>query len=253
MDKPLSQSPDRLMLRAFIDESGQPTLSLKASDHFVLSAIVIHQEDSSLIAHRQNELRKDLGRKSTDHLHWVNLRSHSERLHAAKQLADMPLSILSEILCKRRLTDTSLINKHGVYMYMVQQLIHKLTQFAHSRNTPLEFTLAQLGRFKLADLRALEQRIRIEQAQIDWSFLSPSGGMVNQPTRVEQLQLADIAASATFRAFEPDRFGNCEPRYLECLRPKVHRGSFTKESTTQLSIHPFDKSTKAAYPWVATL
>jgi hypothetical protein len=37
------------------------------------------------------------------------------------------------------------------------------------------------------------------------------------------LQVADICASALFKAVEPDQYGNTEPRYLTELRPIIYR------------------------------
>ncbi len=43
----------------------------------------------------------------------------------------------------------------------------------------------------------------------------------NQPNAVELLQVADIAAAATARAFEADSWGVSEPRYLQELAPRL--------------------------------
>ncbi len=77
-------------------------------------------------------------------------------------------------------------------------------------------------------------------------------GRIDQPQRVEELQLADLAASATAAAFEPDPFGNTEPRYLRELAPRLyrHKGNLTSYG---LKMHPWNAATQTAYPWVHAL
>ena len=90
---------------------------------------------------------------------------------------------------------------------------------------------------------------------ISWQHLDPSGGKIDQPQRLEALQLADLAASATGQAFEPDRFGNTERRYLQEMAPSLwRRGSGEGNLTSYgLKMHPWSATTRAAYPWVAAL
>lgn len=66
--------------------------------------------------------------------------------------------------------------------------------------------------------------------------------------RVECLQLADLAASATGAAFHKDEFGNTEIQYLQGLAARLYRRNGTLLSYG-LKLHPGRDSTKAAYPW----
>jgi hypothetical protein len=63
--------------------------------------------------------------------------------------------------------------------------------------------------------------------------------------------LADIAASATYQAFEPDQYGNTEPRYLQELTSRLWRPPSRQLTSYGLKMHPWNDTTKAAYPWVA--
>ena len=69
---------------------------------------------------------------------------------------------------------------------------------------------------------------------------------------MEELQLADLVASATASAFEPDTFGNTEPRYLREMAPRLyrHNGNLTSYG---LKMHPWTAAVQAAYPWVQDL
>jgi hypothetical protein len=63
--------------------------------------------------------------------------------------------------------------------------------------TTLAYTLAHVRRFRLAKLRQYEAKLRAIETTIKWPYLDPHGGRLSRDDELEQLQLADIAASAT--------------------------------------------------------
>src|SRR5215467_4719268 len=102
----------------------------------------------------------------------------------------------------------------------------------------VDYTLAHIVRFQIAKLREYEARLRADRnCSIKWDYLR--AGKIDQPHRVEELQLADIAASAIAAAFECDRFGNTEPRYLIEMAPRLYRqaGNLTSYG---LKMHPWN-------------
>ncbi|WP_433225633.1 DUF3800 domain-containing protein [Actinomadura formosensis] len=240
---------------AFIDEAGQRSRTPKSSDHFVMSAAIIDEEHLDQAAECLAKLRADLGRHPGDHLTWKNLRGHSLRLHAAKLLGEQPwLTISSVVVCKRHITQgVDEMDDDRAYLYTVRYLLERMSWLARDRERELTYTLAHVIRFKMETLREYERLLRSEPGcQIAWSSLDARGGRLDQPQRLEFLQIADIAASATFAAFEGDRYGNTEPRYLQELVERLYRRSGNLTSYG-LKMHPWCGSTRAAYPWVAAL
>jgi hypothetical protein len=157
------------------------------------------------------------------------------------------------VVCKQHLTGTPL-NDHQAYLYTFRYLLERLSWLARDQHCDLEYTLAHVVRFKLAKLRQYEAALRnTPGCQVAWSVLGDRGGSIDQPSRVEALQLADTAASATFNAFEPDKYGNTEPRYLTALAHRLYRRGSAPLTSYGLKIHPQTPATKAAYPWVAAL
>lgn len=115
-------------------------------------------------------------------------------------------------------------------------------------------TLSLVVRFKIAKLRAYEALLRQSPGcQVAWQWLDPAGLAIDQPHRVELLQLADAVASATFLAVERDTFDNTETRYLIELGPRLYRRPGGKLTSYGLKMHPWSDSARAAYPWVAAL
>jgi len=61
---------------------------------------------------------------------------------------------------------------------------------------------------------------------------------VENPAESKLLQLADAAASALFRAIEPDDYGNTERRYLDSLAPKIYRRGSAPTTSYGLKVFP---------------
>jgi hypothetical protein len=157
------------------------------------------------------------------------------------------------VVCKRHLAG-ALPSEDHAYLYTLRFLLERLSWHATSRGARLDYTLAHIVRFELSKLREYEAALRADpQCQIDWQTLDPHGGRIDQPNRVEGLQLADLAASATYPAFEPDEYGNVEQRYLTEFAPRLYRRPGRPITSYGLKMHPWNDATKAAYPWVAAL
>jgi hypothetical protein len=239
-------------LHAFIDEAGQRSASKRSSSHFVMAAVVIPDDRLDEVRAALADLRSGLGRRPQDCLHWQNLRAHSLRVHAAQSLGRMPVTLSAVVVCKRHLT-TGVPDEHHAYLFTLRMLLERLSWLAEDEDSVLDYTLAHIVRFKMAQLRQYEARLRARQTTLKWAHLDASGGSIDQPKRVEQLQLADIAASAIFQAFEPDQFGNTERRYLMELAGCLYRREGRPLTSYGLKIHPWSETAKAAYPWVAAL
>jgi hypothetical protein len=218
-----------------------------------MSAVLIKDEDVAPVAGLQAQLRADLSRRPGDQLHWRNLKAHSQRLHAAKSLTTMPIVISSVVVSKRHIAGGIPDDDHA-YLYTLRLLLERLSWWGRDHRRVVSYTLAHVVRFKRSKLRYYESRLRqLPGCQVSWPWLDPHGGRIDQPSRVEQLQLADIAASATFGAFEPDRYRNTETRYLEELAVCLYRRPPGPLTSYGLKMHPWNDATKAAYPWVAAL
>lgn len=237
---------------AFIDEAGDRARTAKSSDHFVVSAIIVEANDLPQTAYLLSQLRADLGRHPGDTLHWKNIKGHSSRLHAAQVVGAAGfLTISSVVVCKRHLAGQTL-DEETAYMFTFRMLLERLTWFAAARGATIEYTLAHIVRFKLATLRHYEAVLKTHPTEIRWPTL-PKLGALDQPTRVQQLQLADLAASATFPAFEADHWGNTTRLYLEALAPRLYRRPSGALTSYGMKMHPWNAAAKAAYQWVPSL
>jgi len=242
-----------VLISAYVDESGDRGHTKRSKDHFIMTAVVFRDRDHPKVHQLLADLRRDLGRRPGDALHWVNIRSHGQRLHAARTLGQAEfLTISNVVVCKRHFPLGDLIHhEDAAYLYTLRFLLERLSWFGKSCGGPVEYTLAHIVRFQIAKLRVYEARLHADAGcSIDWTCMHP--GRIDQPDRVEELQIADLAASATAAAFEPDSFGNTETRYLKEMAPRLYRraGNLTSYG---MKMHPWNGSVKEAYPWVQTL
>lgn len=240
-------------IHAFIDESGQR--GRNGSRHFALSALVVREEKIPHAEELLAELKERLNRKPEHVLHWVKYTSHSHRLEASRTLGEAQslLRAFTVVVCKDHLQAGSHMNDDRAYRYTFRFLLERLSWFAQQVDGELSYTLGHVRRFPLEKLRQYESNLRSNPGSINWGHLDASGGRIDQPSRVPLLQLADVVASAAGAAFNEDEYGFTETRYLENIKPILHvppRGDLTKYG---LKMHPWNDSTKAAYPWVAAL
>jgi Protein of unknown function (DUF3800) len=242
------------VLRAYIDESGGRAVTAKSTDYFVMSAVVIDDRVLPSARATLSQIRADLGRRPGDVLSWKNIKSHTQRLRAAQLLGACPVTISSVVVCKHHLHSTLPSEDHA-YLYTLRFLLERLSWLARDYDTTVEYTLAMITRFRTATLREYEARLRaVPNCPIFWDSMG-APGRINQPNREELLQLADLAASATGKAFEPDAFGNTERRYLEALVPRLYRRGRGANALTSygLKMHPWHPACQAAHEWLAAL
>ncbi|TFC03645.1 DUF3800 domain-containing protein [Cryobacterium mannosilyticum] len=245
---------DGVMLHAFIDETGDRGITPRASDHFILTAGVVRDTNRHLVNPFLESIRTGLRKPSGFYLTWKNIRSHQDRVHIAQELGKQTwLKKVSVIACKRHLPATQ-INQSQIYLYQLRFMLERLSWLARTNNEVLHFTIAQIPRVSQSDLREYEHVLaRQSGCQIHWASLDRKGGSIDQPQRLEELQLADLLASATGAAFNADRWGNTEQRYVQCLAPRLYRHGSSPLTSYGMKMHPWTDATKAAYPWIATL
>jgi len=71
---------------------------------------------------------------------------------------------------------------------------------------------------------------------------------INHPKKLELLQVADITASSVLKAFQPDRHGVTEQRYLTEFAPRLYRRPPGALTSYGMKLHP--SSARASFPWL---
>lgn len=242
------------MLYAYIDESGQRGHPERASRHFVLSAITYRSASVTKATDLLADLRAKTGRQPGHVLSFKNL-SDPHRATVSTMIGNADwMKIIAVVVCKDHLPDT-LPNDEYRYLYTFRMLLERISWLAADYSEIADYTLAHIRRLRLANLREYENKLRdpFRATTISWPNLNPKGGSINQPAVLEQLQLADLVASAIGIAFNPPPNGSdAQPAYLQAMGERLWRKN-KKLTSYGLKMHPWDDTTRAAYPWIAAL
>jgi hypothetical protein len=177
------------------------------------------------------DLRAELGRAPSHVLHFLKF-SHPDRIRATQVTRALPIHALaSVIICKEPLRDsqtTRLTDADPMYLWALRLLVERVSWcIAAAGGSGAAVTFAEVKGFQAEKLH--DYRARLENGgsdvKINWALFKDHPFRISRPPTVELLQVADIAASAIYRAVEPDPHGNTEPRYLKELGPKIYRRS----------------------------
>jgi len=218
-----------VLYRVYVDEAGDLGISPRASRHLVLSAVVVADAEDAALRSDLHRLRLRLGRRPSHALHFVRL-DHSKRLKAAQDMAASHIwAIVSVALRKDSIDLSDLVappcaRPFMAYLWALRVLLERLSScFLEVRESRAIVTLSQLKGFEAQLLRNYRAALEASGASdVSWTVFDGHPFRIDQPTKIELLQCADITASALFRAVEPDPFGNVERRYFEELGPKLH-------------------------------
>jgi Protein of unknown function (DUF3800) len=231
------------MLRAYVDESGDKGTSPTATDFFVMSAIIVDDAGRAAIQGRLAAIRNHLNKPSGTVLHFArNIKDHGARVYVCRELAAVPnVTITNVILCKRFLTPGALMasDPQAVYLYTLRFTLERLSWIARDRGEQIIVTFAHVKNFPYQRLREYLATLRGIPTSIEWQWIR------------ELLQVADIAASSTLKAFQPDRHDVTEERYVRELATCLYRRPPGALTSYGMKVHP--SSVAANFPWIATL
>lgn len=193
-------------------------------------------------------LRSKLGRQPGQEVHFVKL-SHHDRLLAAHTLGTLVpnVTVITVTVCKRELAPMAGFTEDMAYLWTFRLLLERLSWLARDSDLDLDYTLAHVTHFRKVKLRKYEAALRhLPGCQVAWENV-PRGGSLGTPNADERLQWADIAASATWQAFELQR-GFTEQRYLFEMAATLYRRNMNLLSYG-LKVHPHPKP-NGTYGWV---
>jgi hypothetical protein len=232
--------------RVYIDEAGDRGGTAGSSRYFVVSALIVDDKNDAPARQQLQGLKQTLGRKPSDTLHFRKL-THSQKIKACQEVANFSVQrFTSVIMCKHTLNapfpDGGLAyisQPDPMYLWAIRLLLERISWFIRdSGGGASTVTFAHLKRFPAQKLHDYRAALYHSTKSIHWPSFDEHPFRLNTPNSVEMLQVADICASALFKAVEPDQYGNIEPRYLTELRPIIYRDSRGPVTSYGLKIFP---------------
>jgi len=238
-----------------VDESGDRGSSASATDYFVMSAVVVSDADRPALQGRLASIRNALNKPPGTVLHFArNIKQHGQRVYVCEQLGSVAgLTVVNVVMCKRLFVNAVLLSTdpQAVYLYTLRFMLERLSWIARDAGDEIIVTFAHVKNFPYHRLTGYLNLLNgYPGVTIHWPAIRDV--RINQPNKLELLQAADIAASATLKAFQPDHLGVTEQRYLRELAPRLYRRPPGQITSYGMKLHPVG-SALALFPWAATL
>ena len=224
---------------AFIDESGDDGFKQfrvagsngGSSRWLVLSALVFRQTHSLEAVSWRDEISAQMPERKSRDLHFKNL-NHGQRVVTVQSLATKPVRVISILAAKEPVPAEVYVEKNQLYFYMTRYLIERVSWLCRDLrpNVPegdgrVAITFSRRGGMSYTEFQEYLRRLQRDfdgDVRIHWPVVDIDAVKALDHSRNASLQLADAAASAFAASFEPDRYGNCELRYAELLKPVTY-------------------------------
>jgi Protein of unknown function (DUF3800) len=235
------------VFRVYLDEAGDRGHHPASSKHFVVSAVIVRDQDEPHVRGELAALRAALGRQPGHEVHFRKL-THAQKIKACQDLGGSSVATITNVVFSKSRLAGQIPTTGGVayikqadpmYLYAVRLLLERISWYVTEHGGgPAIVTFAHLRRFPAVKLHNYRQALICSPTQIRWSAFVGHQFRINTPNNIELLQLADSAASALFRAVEPDEYGNTEERYIRELAPKLYRRGTAKVTSYGLKVFP---------------
>lgn len=199
----------------YIDEAGDEGFKFEcnsgrgSSKFFVLSAIIVKKELDQQLASIVNELKKILKYQQKDilaPLHFCKM-SHDKRKVCVNYLEKFKDFTTISVVFQKEILKEPLKVKSVLYNYACKILLEKVTIFLKSKKAKANFIFEHRRNTHYDELTTyMHKVIDYRRYVLDIKSLTKS--------QSKCLQLADIIASSTYQAFEPNQYdGDVEPSY----------------------------------------
>ncbi len=186
---------------------------------------------SSRLACSDRNIHLKLPERQRRILHFTDL-GHGQKIAAVQTIASRPLRALSVIAAKQPIPPDVYVERNQLYFYMTRYLVERLSWLCRDYRPSVPegdgrvaITFSRRGGMNYDDFRDYLQLLKADQendVQIHWPVIDIEAVAAADHPKSASLQLADTIASAFAAGFEPDRYGNCELRYAETLKPVTY-------------------------------
>lgn len=233
----------------YIDESGDEGFVFRdppqkgSSDWFILSAIIIPQEQDSDIKALAAGIRASLGFEPKHVLHFAKL-DHEKCVCAIDAISRSRLTATSVLVNKRAMRDPAIFQAapFRLYYYTARLLLERVSWYCRDtaarrgRQSPLaRIIFEHRKRLSYENLNAYLDVLRgqaqmdawfrylVNDVRIHWPVIENDHIEAAQKAQYSGLQIADLVASGFRWALERCPYGHTEHRYAKTLVPVVYR------------------------------
>lgn len=233
---------------AYLDEAGdegfgklRTAASTGQSRWLLIGGIIVDKENDANLPKWRDEIMRHTRKQNRRDLHFQNL-NHDQRVMATRRLADKPFG--ASVICSYKETILDLQSakpklyekfkqKGHLYNYLTRFFLERMADVCvrRSKGRPckLHVTFSKRANTDYQEMRDYlflmrnGEEVKTPKRSIDWSVLNPEDIRVENHSKRAGLQIADVVTSATYKALEPNQYGDVEPRYVVNLRNRFIR------------------------------
>jgi hypothetical protein len=227
---------------AYIDEAGDEGFDFPepgingTSRWFILSAAVIRAVNDLQVVKITGRVKTALRKDTRATLHFRDM-SHDQRIVFCREIVGSPVRLISILIHKPWIQRTALFRqKNKLYNYATRILIERISWLCHEAfatdevkvgNGKVKLVFSNRGGLSYTDITTYLDTLAfiadVENVQINWTAIDPRLIAPMPHNKSAGLQIADAAASAAFKALQPNSHGFREERYARELRPNYYR------------------------------
>lgn len=226
-----------IAFRVYIDESGDEGFKFDqplqgSSRWFVLSAVVIREEDDREAVRLVDRVRDLLKKPPRDALHFRKLK-HEHRLPYVDAISKAKLRLVNVLVHKPSIREPEKFasEPHLLYRYATRYLLERVSWLCRDhRRTPeqrVKICFSNRSCMSYDELRVYLKRLKDRTGDfgvcIDWSAVAPDQIEAHTHDSRMGLQIADAVASSFYMACELTPQGFNEPRYAQMLKAVLYR------------------------------
>jgi hypothetical protein len=207
-----------------------------------MAAVVVPDGYQTPVLDCWDQVTLELGRRPGDHIHWMNIKSHGQRLHLANTIAGLDQAYVVTVVFSKwdvpRAETAGVRQPDYLYNWLLRLMVERLSWFARDNGDTIKMTFAQVRGMDPAKLEQYVEHLKGCETTIDWASLHLPV-RIDTPANRRMLQVADACCGVICSAFEWDNFGNNETRYLEALKPRLWCRAEGRLHSYGLKINPF--------------
>lgn len=216
------------IFNVYIDEAGDEGFTVKdgkwvSTQWFILGALVVRESNDLMLSRCVNQIKQTIGWKKNNPLHFTKM-THDQKRFTIKCMKDTGYFKCCYVAVDKQAFNrpTMLSSTKGyLYNYCTRYLLERVTWLVKGYNGRANLVFENRGITLYDDLQQyILKLIRDDDTQIKKGVIMDLKTLNKGQSK--NLQLADSAISALFKALEKNKLGMTEPSYIQQLSPFIY-------------------------------
>lgn len=235
---------------AYIDEAGDPGLNRVkpidergASEWLIVSAVVVSDENEAGCDDLVRSVAANFKNFQSNQLHFAKM-NEAKKVYACTKLAEFPCRIFIVASNKKNMkgwrnkfAELKSLDKNWFYCWLTRILLERVTHWVechsvekYGQSEKLKLNFSNRGGLSYSQMKTYFDWLRMKSSSnnlflplgdLRWSVMDRELVEIAPSHERGGLQLADIAASAFFKACDKFDTGACDPRFAKILKSRV--------------------------------